>query len=497
MVLQPKNLVVYKIIQARAAMEAWATNVAYVQAFGKVGRVLGKALCTGALEGKTAVNKRQFLANLVVRQNSIALSLLCLLLSTALAQDLTIRDIQVVDPASKQIVRRDLYVHNGRVSSQPPPAPHRVIQGKGRYLLPGFIDTHTHSWGNPNPDGEDEAFGLHGTAQRMLFAGVTAFLDLGSPEEKILTARDNQRRNQPLEADLCAAGPVFMSDTNSVAGLQRSRRVANTPQEAEEQVAQLYRRRPDVIKIICDDSRQQPSLQPGVLAALVQAAHRRGLPAVAHITSWENARQALAAGVDVITHLNDEKVIPAEVAQQMSERGVWSIPTQSVQADFLHFADNPALLDTPLLKQTVSPTLWRGLREFDRNAPNLQESLKWRRDGHDLMNRSLLDLRTAGVRILSGSDSGNLGTIQGYSLHREMELLVEAGLTPWEALWSATVGPAQLLKIPQGCQPGCLANFVILPGDPSQRISATQEIEAVIFRGQVVDRAALKRAFLW
>jgi imidazolonepropionase-like amidohydrolase len=132
------------------------------------------------------------------------------------------------------------------------------------------------------------------------------------------------------------------------------------------------------------------------------------------------------------------------------------------------------------------------------DAYRSEEMLQWRREaiarGSNRTSTILASTKAmadAGVTILTGTDSGNFGTIQGYSLHRELIKLVAAGLTPWQALAASTTKAGEFLGRSWGVRPGDEANLVVLEASPIDDIRNTQRIAMVIQRGQVVDREQL------
>jgi imidazolonepropionase-like amidohydrolase len=106
--------------------------------------------------------------------------------------------------------------------------------------------------------------------------------------------------------------------------------------------------------------------------------------------------------------------------------------------------------------------------------------------------KNFATLLKGGVTTLAGTDVGNIGTFQGYSLHRELELMVAHGATPWQALAAATTLAGRFLEEEAGVRPGALANLVVLDASPVADIQNTAKIATVIYRGQVVDRTTLQ-----
>ena len=157
------------------------------------------------------------------------------------------------------------------------------------------------------------------------------------------------------------------------------------------------------------------------------------------------------------------------------------------ELDFLY---DEKVLDNPLARALTTPAVIAAYRspEFIASVKEFREIGESRAAE---IRRSVKTMADAGVTILAGSDSGALGTIHGYSAHREVIKLVEAGLSPWQALAAATTGPGAFLGQPYGVTKGSVANLVVLDASPIADIHNTQRIAYVIHHGAIVDRDAV------
>ena len=403
----------------------------------------------------------------------------------------------ILDPVTRTIRVADLLIRGGRiveVSTEPlagtgPVAADETINLSGKWVIPGLVDMHVHAWGNPSPtskDGErDQDLGTEAVTQLVLHAGVTGLLDLGSLESLILPLRDKLRTVVVPHAELFASGPVFAQGRRrSGAGPRFVRDAA----DARNQVSELVARQPDVIKVIYDHSGDAGigSMSRAVLRAIVRAAHEFKLRAVVHIGTWQDARDATLAGADAVTHLYDDEPIPRDLPALMKKHGTWSIPTMAVQCDFATATSSLEFWNNRLLKAVTTP----GLRADYADRANFNDRAKfwgeWQTDYCRVNDfPSLRALAEAGVPLLAGTDSGNLGTFEGYSLHRELALMVEAGVPPWQALAAATTLPGQFLGRSFGESAGNEANLVVLTASPIPDIHNTELISLVIVHGKV------------
>lgn len=389
----------------------------------------------------------------------------------AFADEVCIVGGRVVDPDRRVIEAADVVIDGDVITRVGADAGRacrgRRIEAHGQHVLPGLIDLHVHGWGNPSPvrGGADEDPGRSQVLRLALRAGVLAVLDLAGDDDERLAVRE-QTRHAPDRARLFV-GLV-------AAGAGSEARVRARVRAAAE-------RRPDVIKVFP---------WGGSMAVAIDEARRLGLPTVVHINTWDDARIAVRAGANVITHLEDEVTIPADVVSAMRKAAVASMPTMAVQCMLARIVEQPARLDDPLLAAVTGPALRAAYRDVRRFSDKARSWMAWQRDGcvaHDYA--SLKQLYGAGVLLLAGSDTGNLGTFQGASLHDELELMVAAGVPAWDALRAATSEAARFLRVPWGVRAGAPAELVVVDGSPIDDVRATRRITHVIHLGRDVPLA--------
>lgn len=418
-----------------------------------------------------------------MRISAFAAALLLLLPAQLRAVDLLLRHAQLVDPAARSVTPADILVHDGRIAAPgaKPAADAEVLDLHGKWVIPGLIDLHVHDGGNPQPDDDYEDMEFTEAARRMLYCGVTAYLNLGTSEVKEFFARRNEQRAQPLarsnEADLYGAGSPF--------GLWSVR--AGTPVAARLE-SYIQKWRPDVIKIIYDRRGGMVAADRTALSTLVGAARKAGLKTVVHISTWDAARDVIEAGATAVTHFCDDDPIPAELVALWAKSGVLSIPTMAVQCDMAAIVAAPAMLDAPLLRAVASAETLAAYRNNLKFSNKTLGTIHWQMEDREHDFAALRQLAKAGVTVLAGSDVGNLGTFQGYSLHREMKIMQDAGLPAWDALASATTRAADFLGRPHGIRVGDIAELVILDADPTVDVANTEKIFGVVHHGWLMDR---------
>ncbi|WP_375399742.1 amidohydrolase family protein [uncultured Amnibacterium sp.] len=331
-----------------------------------------------------------------------------------------------------------------------------VIDGQGGALLPGLIDAHVHV---------DDAAAL----ESALASGVTTVLDMAN--QHLDVTRSLQQRTD-LPRLLGAGVPA------SAAKGAHTRRmgfpadsVVTSAADAARFVAARVRDGSDYIKIIIEDPRMPgtASLPLETIRALVVAAHGAGLTTIAHAVTSTAFGLAADAGVDVVTHLPVDRGLNPDVAAALSGRGAAVVPTLT------------------MLQGTVTTInaqrMFRLLRRLHIAPPVDYSNAK----------ASLATAHAAGLTIVAGTDANTEAGApwhpeHGSSLHDELELLVDAGLTPIEAITAATATAARVFGLTDRgvIEAGRRADLLLVQGDPSTDIRATRAISGVWLGGRHV-----------
>ena len=189
------------------------------------------------------------------RNRILWIGILLLACRVSEAQDLLLVGGKLVDPRSQSIVEQNLLILNGFIAGRPAKAPAdfagEVVDVRGEWIIPGLHDLHTHTLMNLAGPRAREFVGTPKAARRMLYCGVTGFLDLFNTESYILRVRDEQRsRREGNGADIFAAGPCFTATAGHCTQFAGPARIIDTPEEARRLVAELATKKPDVIKLV-------------------------------------------------------------------------------------------------------------------------------------------------------------------------------------------------------------------------------------------------------
>lgn len=397
------------------------------------------------------------------------------------AQSLAISGVRVFD-GDAMIERTTVVVDSGVIQAVDPaaeiPPGAEILDGSGMTLLPGLIDCHTHTWGD--------------ALERAAIFGVTTQLDMfTAPDFAAAQRRAQEAGEGDHRADLFSAG--FLATAPGGHGTQYGIEVPTltAPDQADAWVAARLAEGSDYIKIVLENGgvvgRPLPSLEAEVVAALVRAAHARETLAVAHATNYPQAETALAAGADGLVHLFREGIAAEEFVARAADRGLFVVPTLTVLESTTGVQSGASLVAD---------------RRFDSlltgaEIANLSTSFPARASvTMDAAFESVRLLHAAGVPILAGSDAPNPGTTHGASMHRELELLVAAGLDPLAALAAATSQPARAFGLADRGRvaPGLRADLVLIQGDPREDITSTRAIEAVWKGGRAIARPIQQQA---
>ncbi|WP_292036611.1 MULTISPECIES: metal-dependent hydrolase family protein [unclassified Brevundimonas] len=391
----------------------------------------------------------------------------------------------LADPASGQVLRdktlvirgnqvveiRDGFVGEGR-----------VVDLRGAFVLPGLIDSHVHLTGQQNPNGRLESVTESNATQAMvgaryarrtLNAGFTTVADLGASNEAIFALRDAVRRGDVPGPRIIAAGSAVSvhgghGDINGyredVMHVLSPESVCSGAEDCMRAVRLQVRSGADIIKITATGgvlsntaAGLAQQFSEDELAAIVASAHRMGRQVTAHAHGVDGINAFLKAGGDSIEHgtyLDDESM------RLFKAHNAWLVPTLMAGDYVARVAASPENFFTPA-----------------QTAKALEAGPKML----DMVRRAHL----GGVRIAFGTDSG-------VSAHGdnagEFALLVRAGLTPLEAIQSATVGAAEHLKIANEAgrlAPGMPADLIAVSGDPLSDVTELQRVRFVMKGGQV------------
>ncbi|AZZ96061.1 amidohydrolase family protein [Pseudoalteromonas sp. R3] len=411
---------------------------------------------------------------------------------------LLLTQVQIVDTEKQKIRRGAVLIEQGKIAAEyaVPPANFKgqILNLNNRWLIPGLIDMHVHAFGNRAPHAKSDFAGTEKISQRVLYTGVTGFVDLFGHEQSQIAARQKQRTGAFLGADIYSSLSCLTAPKGHCTEYGLETRTMSTPEEAVVQVQSLAKAKPDVIKVVYQPSDDQPSIDKATFSAIVQQSNQLGIKTIVHLKTWQEVSDAIEVGASAFTHIPGTP-IPAGLADKIAKTKMVVIPTMTVHTDLTDFLFDKTVLASELVQAMTTPDIIAGYQSEQTMKKWGDREAKWRKLD-DQRTANLAALVKAGVTVLAGTDAGNYGTIQGYSVHREILKFTQAGMTNWQALAAATTKAGTFLGIDNTLQTGAQASFVVLDASPIEDIQNTQKIHTVIHQGQVVDRAlVLKNGF--
>jgi imidazolonepropionase-like amidohydrolase len=377
-----------------------------------------------------------------------------------------------------------ILMRNGRIeavgSAVTVPAGATRVDMSGKTIMPGIVNAHGHA-----QKGLDAKIPIREDLIRQLrmYAayGVTTVVSLGAnPDDELeqIKLRDEQNSIVLDRARLYTSG----------ASVRRFK----TPDEARKDTNRVADLKPDIIKFHFDDPPANMSAE--TWGAIVEEARKRGLRTAPHVFYLRDAKAAVEKGADALAHSVRDMDVDAGLIAEMKRRDVGVIPTLTREVTVYAYETTPAFFSDPffqrgmsLYKEHVNIVTAPAFQEKVRND-KVAQSIK---QAFVQAKRNLKIMSDAGIPIGLGTDSGvpnntTFGRFQGYLEHMELELMVESGLTPMQALTAGTSGSARIIRLDNvgTIAPGKAADLLVLDANPLQDIRNTKRLNSVWIAGR-------------
>lgn len=370
------------------------------------------------------------------------------------------------------VANATILVRDGRIIAVGPAARLTIPAGTpritldGKFVIPGLINTHGHV--------NDAARDLRTYAAY----GVTTVFSLGGESGAVFAARAGQNTPSLARARVFVSGPVLSP---------------RTPDEARTQVAGVAGQEVDFVKIRVDDNLGTTQKMPAeVYRAVIDEARRRGLRVAAHLYYLADAKALLDAKVDFIAHSVRDTTVDAGFISALETSGACYTPTLMREVSTFVYESTPDFFSDPFFLAHANPEWVAQLREPARQQATRSNAAAQRYKAQlPVASRNVKLLADGGVPIAMGTDTGPTGRFQGYFELLELERMVEAGLTPRQALAAATRDAARCMKVDRDLgtlEPGKWADFVVLDADPLADIRSVRRIASVWIAGNPVAR---------
>jgi len=397
------------------------------------------------------------------------------------------------------IANAAMVIDNGRItwigsaSRVKPPEGAVSTDLSGKYVIPGLINVHGHV-GNTVDLTQNAKFYTRENIEKNLRTyasyGVTTVLSLGTDQDLIFQIRDQQRAGRPTSARVYTAGQGFTLKGGiggTPPGTYNLEDAVEIPKDVDAQAAKKV----DMIKIWVDDALGKRKKMPFEMSkAIIDNAHRNHLRVAAHIFYLADAKQLVAAGVDALAHSVRDLPVDQELIDSMKKHGTWqAAATLTREASTFIYATSPAFLTDPFFTRSVSPAVLAKL-----NDPEYQKKIAADPDFPKyagfltMAQKNLKRLADAGVPFAMGTDTGPPARFPGFFEQWELELMVEAGLSPTQVITAATKSGAEFLHAKDlgTLEQGKWADLIVLNANPAANIRNTRNIEAVYIAGNQV-----------
>lgn len=368
-----------------------------------------------------------------------------------------------------------IVMENGRIrdigpsSKIPTPAGATVVEVTGKFIVPGIINAHGHVGAKTEPQ-----------LRQYALYGVTTATSMQTDPDEVVQVREAQKRGELRGARVSTVKYRFAPDPE-----------VTTPEQARAKVDQTVAAGADYIKVWVDGGfGTRAKLTSEFCAAVLEQARKHGKLTFGHAYELSDAKMLVERGLNVLGHNVRDREVDSDFIAMLKQRNVTLIPTL-IRDEFLFaYGDAPAWIDDPFFQKFVPPERLAVLKTKIRaeQAKHPQRALI--KAGFEMNKINLKRLSDGGVRIAFGTDSGGAADrffIQGYSEHREMELMVQSGLTPMQVIQSFSKNASEALGIDKEfgtLAKGKAADLLVLEKNPLENITNMRTIQAIYLGGK-------------
>jgi len=407
-------------------------------------------------------------------------------------------------PAIEQgaiLVEGGVIAEVGSVAAVKAPAGVRRVDLSGKTVMPALIATHVHpgfqrgtTYGKDNYTRDTVLNDLN----RALYFGVSVVQSQGIESGNLLYDMRAEQQRKLDTVRLMVSGRGIGAPNAGPGGAAYSGIAyeVTTQGESRDAVLELAARKVDSIKIWVDDRNgRAPKLPAPLYRVIIDEAHVRGLPVIAHVFYHSDAVDLVDAGVDGFAHLVRDQVMDDALIQTIVRRGTYvmgnlSFPRRSTYATVPQWLSGGDPMAALLTASVSAPVLDRMRAYFAKRDPKAVEAA---RERYRILEASMAKLGKAGAKVILGADTGLEDHLFGMAEQFELQAMVDAGLTPGQGIVAATSRAAEFLRLPGkgSLAPGRDADFLVLDANPLDDITNTRRIARQIIGGVEIDRRVL------
>jgi imidazolonepropionase-like amidohydrolase len=417
------------------------------------------------------------------------------------SQTTVLRNFTLIDGTGKEpLANAALVIVNGRIEQVGPaagikaPAGAQVVELKGKFVMPGIINLHTHLGNTMNLAQDPKNFTRQNVELQLKqysSYGVTSVVSMGTDQDLIFQMREEQRSGRPSMARIFTAGKGFTGPggyPSTVPGMKGIPMEAGTNEQAVKHIARLADQKVDLVKIWVDDHLGKDKKIPLELCkTIIVTAQKRGLKTAVHIYYLDDAKALVDYGAASLAHSVRDKPVDDALIAAMKKRNVIQLATLTRELSTFVFGQAHPVLQDPFFTRAVSPADLKILRSPE-NQKKIAASFDY---GHgkqylEMAKKNLKRVADAGVRLGFGTDSGPPMRIPGHFEHWEMELMAEAGVSPQQIVAAATRNAAEFLGVSKDLgtlERGKWADLLVLGRNPLADIKNTRSLEGVYIAG--------------
>ena len=399
------------------------------------------------------------------------------LLAVSAAAQVTVLTRGTVIDGSGAAPQKDiiLVMENGRIRDIGPsakikaPAGATVVELAGKFILPGIINAHGHVGARTVPQ-----------LRQYALYGVTTATSMQTDPDEVIQVREAQKRGELRGARVSTVIYRFAPDP----------KVA-TPEQARAKVDEIVAAGADYVKVWVDSGfGTREKLSAEFCAAVLDQARKHGKLTLGHAYELADAKMLVERGLNILGHNVRDREVDGEFIALLKQRNVTLIPTL-IRDEFLFaYGDAPAWIDEPFFQRFVPPERMAVLKTKIRDEQAKHPQRQLIKAGYEMNRINLKKLSDGGVRIAFGTDSGGAADrffVQGFSEHREMELMVQSGLTPMQVIQAFSKNASEALGIDKDfgvLAKGKAADLLVLEKNPLENITNMRTFQTIYLGGK-------------